>query len=108
MILLTLLYWYSEQKVSVRWNHLGSSDKFPVTCAMVESSPVIFTIYVNDLLEELKKDWRWMPLGSPFVGAICYADNNIIAPQQLLYAFCCDLTPLQVLITLFLTPINSA
>ena len=56
-ILRTLLFWYSEQKVSVHWNNF-SSNKFTVSNGVRQGgvlSLVLFTIYINDLLNELER-----------------------------------------------------
>ena len=80
-----LLSWYMNQRATVLWN--GSlSHKFSISNGVRQGgvlSPILFTIYIDDLLIELEKQgigcfWRHF-----FVGAVCYADDiALIAPSQ--------------------------
>ena len=74
-----------NQWATVLWN--GSlSHKFSISNGVRQGgvlSPILFTIYIDDLLVELEKQgvgcfWRHF-----FVGAVCYADDiALIAPSQ--------------------------
>ena len=62
VILRTLLYWYSEQKVMVRWNN-SNSEKFPVSNGVRQDGVLLLFYSRFDLLEELE---RPVPLESTF------------------------------------------
>ena len=51
-----LLSWYSSQQLKVRWSH-NFSDLFPTTNGVRQGgvlSPILFTIYIDDLLRSLE------------------------------------------------------
>ena len=79
-----LLTWYSQQKVSVRWNK-SSSDKFSISNGVRQGgvlSPILFTIYLDDLLLELERAGVGCYWRHHFVGAVCYADDiGLLAPS---------------------------
>ena len=72
-----LLNWHSDQCVCVYWNH-QQSDKFSVSNGVRQGrvlSPILFTVYLDDLLLELEKKG----IG---IGAVCYADDfALLAPS---------------------------
>ena len=80
-----LLTWYTDQKAGVMWN--GSiSHKFSISNGVRQGgvlSPILFTVYMDDLLADLEKlgigcYWR-----HHFAGAVCYADDiALIAPSS--------------------------
>ena len=79
-----LLTWYSDQQVSVLWNS-SISEKFSISNGVRQGgvlSPILFTIYMDELLLELKKAgigcfWR-----HHFVGAVYYAgDIALLVPS---------------------------
>ena len=52
-----LISWYREQRMSVRWDTHVSSN-FPTTNGVRQGgvlSPVLFTLYMDDLLVELSE-----------------------------------------------------
>ena len=84
VVVRALLTWYSEQEVSVLWNQ-SSSDKFSISNGVRQGgvlSPILFTVYMDDLLLELERAgvgcfWR-----HHYVGAVCYADDlALLAPS---------------------------
>ncbi len=72
-----LLTWYRDHRMCVRWNN-SLSQTFPVSNGVRQGgvlSPILFTIYVDDLLcglERLGVGCHWK---SAFVGAVFYADD---------------------------------
>ena len=75
-----LLNMYTNQKLQVKWNNLLSS-KFNVTNGVRQGgvlSPLLFSVYVDELLEKLKKSGVGCHIGHIFVGALGYADDLIL------------------------------
>ena len=78
-----LLRWYKSQHLRIRW--MGkSSDCFQVSNGVCQGgvlSPILFTIYVDSLLESLRASGRGCHWEDHFSGALCYADDlTILAP----------------------------
>ena len=82
-ILHFLSNWYSSQELKVCW---GSclSEPFCVSNGVRQGgvlSPVLFTVYLDGLLDELSNSGVGCYWGSMFVGAFCYAyDIVLLAP----------------------------
>ena len=79
-----LLAWYTDQKAGVRWN--GSlSNKFSISNGVRQGgvlSPILFTIYIDDLLLQLEQQGIGCYWNHLFAGAVCYADDiALIAPS---------------------------
>ena len=79
-----LLQWYISQHVEIRWNGILSSP-FTVMNGVRQGgvlSPILFTVYIDELLWHLQKlgvgcHWEGM-----FVGGFCHADDlALIAPS---------------------------
>ena len=79
-----LLSWYTDQKLCVSWNK-KLSDKFSVSNGVRQGgvlSPILFTVYIDDLLLELEKNGVGCYWNQHFVGAVCYADDiALLAPS---------------------------
>ena len=79
-----LLSWYSDQRLCVSWNNKLSS-KFLVSNGVRQGgvlSPILFTIYIDDLLLELQRKGVGCYWNQHFAGAVCYADDiALLAPS---------------------------
>ena len=73
-------YVYISQKLQVKWND-KLSERFDVTNGVRQGgvlSLLLFSIYVDDLLIELKNNETGCHMGHYFVGALGYADDLIL------------------------------
>ena len=70
--------------MSVPWN-VQFSNKFSVSNGVRQGgvlSPILFTVYVDDLLTELEKKGVGCYWNNHFVGALCYDDDiALLAPS---------------------------
>ena len=68
----------------VSWNS-KKSDEFPVSNGVHQGgvlSPILFTVYIDDLLLELERQGIGCYWNKHFVGAVCYADDiTLLAPS---------------------------
>ena len=72
--------WYSKLHASVLWNGV-IGPVFTVHCGVRQGgilSPLLFAIYIDDLLQELRISGYGVHIGSLFVGAVAYADDICI------------------------------
>ena len=80
-----LMTWYRDQNMRVRWNRTFS-DSFSVSNGVRQGgvlSPILFTVYVDELLLQLKQLGVGCHWKHHFVGAVCYADDlSLLAPSQ--------------------------
>ena len=75
-----LLNMYTNQKLQVKWNNCISS-KFDITNGVRQGgvlSPLLFTVYIDELLEKLKRNGIGCYIGNHFVGALGYADDIML------------------------------
>ena len=75
-----LLNMYTKQKLQVKWNN-HMTQKFDVTNGVRQGgvlSPLLFSVYMDDLLEKLRKNGIGCHIGHLFVGALGYADDIIL------------------------------
>ena len=75
-----LLNMYTNQKMQVKWsNHI--SPKFSISNGVRQGgvlSPLLFSVYVDELLEKLRRNGAGCHIGHMFVGALGYADDIIL------------------------------
>lgn len=80
VFLRTLLYVYSNQSCAVKWN--GSiSNKFSVTNGVRQgavSSPILFSIYIDELFSLLRSSGLGCQLNNQFYGCLGYADDLLL------------------------------
>ena len=72
--------WYSKLYSCVRWNGVLSSC-FKVLCGVRQGgilSPILFNIYVNDLIDSLRVTNVGCSICNVFMGCIMYADDLIL------------------------------
>ena len=79
-----LLQWYSSQQLQIRWNGILSSP-FPVSNGVRQGgvlSPILFTVYIDELLQRLQNLGVGCHWDGLFVGCLCYADDlALLAPS---------------------------
>ena len=79
-ILRFLLSWYQSQSLSVRWNSTFSTS-FGVSNGVRQGgvlSPLLFAVYIDELLIRLERLRTGCYSGCFFVGALCYADDIVL------------------------------
>ena len=79
-----LLRWYQSQHLRTKWNGF-TSDAFSVSRGVRQGgvlSPILFTLYIDDLLKELSQSSVGCYWGNIFVGVLAYADDvTLLAPS---------------------------
>ena len=71
---------YTRQNLKASWNGVISTN-FSVSNGVRQgevSSPILFNVYIDELLLRLKQHDFGCHIGNRFVGGSCYADDNII------------------------------
>ena len=91
-----LLSWYKNQSMSVKWGESFSAP-FSVSNGVRQGgvlSPILFTLYIDDLLVDLSKLGVGCFWDSMFAGALCYADDLVLlapSPSALrIMLRCCE------------------
>jgi len=81
VVLIRLLCnWYSRLRCSVLWN-TALGDVFSVNCGVRQGgvlSPILFSIYVDDLISLLPESGYGMYIDRLFTGCILYADDILL------------------------------
>ena len=85
IIIRFLLNMYTHGKLRVKWNNCKSYD-FDVKNGVKQGgvlSPILFGIYVDELLGRLSKSGFGCHIGNKFMGAVAYADDiTLLAPTK--------------------------
>ena len=80
LVMRLLLHTYLEQKLRVKWNDT-SSETFGVTNGVRQGgilSPLLFGVFIDDLLNELQNSGFGCRIGHLYVGALGFADDLIL------------------------------
>ena len=77
---LLLMNWYSKVHCAVRWNGF-MGEWFPILCGVRQGgvlSPYLFSVYVNDLIFELRNSGSGAHIGKLLIGCVLYADDIVL------------------------------
>jgi len=72
--------WYSGLHCSVKWNDM-LGEPFSVVCGVRQDgilSPYLSAVYVDKLIEQLRRSRHGIHIGQSFVGCAVYADNIVL------------------------------
>ena len=75
-----IIDWYEKLTAAVRWNGI-LSYKFSIKCGVRQGSvlsPMLFNIYVDDLILQLSQSNLGCYIGCNFFGCVMYADDLIL------------------------------
>ena len=75
-----VINWYGKLTAAVRWNGIFS-NAFAISCGVRQGSvlsPLLFNIYVDDLISQLTISNLGCYIGCNFFGCIMYADDIIL------------------------------
>jgi retron-type reverse transcriptase len=81
----TISCWYGKLYSSVRW-HASFSSEFKVVSGVRQGgilSPILFNLYVDELIDDLKCNNDGCHVGNCFVGCIMYADDLLLLSPSL-------------------------
>ncbi len=85
MVLSLLLYMYINRSLKVRWGTI-IGDKFNVKNGVKQGgvlSPILFSVYMYDRFERLRKRGVGRNMGNYFVGCLSYADDlTLLVPSK--------------------------
>ena len=84
-----LQYWYGNLQCRVKWNN-AVGETFAVLCGVRQGgvlSPMLFSLYVNDLIPELKRSGYGIHVGSLFIGCVLYADDIVLLSASCNWVF---------------------
>ena len=72
--------WYCDQLMCVRWGH-SLSTSFCVSNGVRQGSvlsPVLFSVYIDNLLDSLEESSVGCYWGHQFAGALCYVNDLVL------------------------------
>ena len=85
MVVRLLSRQYSQQKLKVRWGNIKFySAEFGLSNGVQQGgvlSPILFSIYLDELLTDLKQSKIGCSIGGEYYGVFAYADDNVLAPS---------------------------
>ena len=80
-----LVFMYTNQSLRVRW-HSSTTDPFLCSNGIKQGgvlSPILFCVYMDEVLKRLKECGVGCRMGDLFAGALCYADDLcLLAPSR--------------------------
>ena len=79
-VLRLLMHWYKDQSLSIRWNTCYSQP-FSVSNGVRQGgvlSPILFTVYLDELFARLSNLGVGCHFGNSFVGGLGYADDIVL------------------------------
>ena len=93
MVLRCLIHLYTNQHLNVSWNHC-SSKYFSVANGVKQGgvlSPMLFSVYINDLLCRLESSPFGCKIGHIYSGVFAYADDvALVAPSLPVLSKMCE------------------
>ena len=75
-----LIYWYSNQRMSVRWGNI-ISESFNVSNGVRQGgilSPYLFNLYMDDLSSRLKEMYAGCKIANIIINHLLYADDLVL------------------------------
>jgi exonuclease III len=84
-LLHVLIDWYSKSCAFVRWNGALSSC-FELLCGVRQGgvlSPVLFTLYVDDIIVKLRSARLGCSIHNVYVGCVMYADDLVLIASSI-------------------------
>ena len=81
-LVLLLKYWYGHLQCAVRWNN-ALGNWFSILSGVRQGgvgllSPVLFSVYIDDLITDLKLSRYGANIGNIFAGCLLYADDIVL------------------------------
>ena len=76
-VLRLLMNMYVNQSFQVKWNNIISSQSH-ISNGVKQGgclSPILFSVYMNELIKILRKNIIGCRYGSEYMGVFCYADD---------------------------------